>query len=240
MNKSSQLSKASKFRKSEPYAVFRVGAEERVHAACIPSWMTPSVLRDHGGMAPAKPPRDDDPHLVIQPRPYDHPDVRSLVDDLYLEQVGRYGFADAPNEDPTDFAPPLGVFLVAYADGIPCACGGMRAYRPGVAEIKKMYVTPTHRGRGLGRRILDNLEQAAHAASARRIILETGSRNTEALSLYIRAGHRAIPAYRERDATINRALAKDLIDGRVERRYPGKSDVSGRAFQLGVDDMRCS
>ena len=110
----------------------------------------------------------------------------------------------------TDVAPPLGVFLVAYADEIPCACGGMRTYQPGIAEIKKMYVTPAHRGRGLGRRILGDLEQAAHAAGARRIILETGSRNTEALGLYVRTGYRAIPAYRERDATINPALAKDL------------------------------
>jgi GNAT superfamily N-acetyltransferase len=161
-------------------------------------------------MAPARPSSDSNPRLVIQPRPYDHPDVRRLVDELYLEQIGRYGFADAPNEDPTEFAPPLGVFLVAYADDIPCACGGMRTYQPGIAEIKKMYVTPAHRGRGLGRRILDDLEQAARAAGARRIVLETGSRNTEALGLYVRAGYRAIPAYRDRDATINRALAKDL------------------------------
>lgn len=77
-------------------------------------------------MAPARPSCDGDPRLVIQPRPYDHPDVRRLVDELYVEQIGRYGFADAPNEDPTEFAPPLGVFLVAYADDIPCACGGMR------------------------------------------------------------------------------------------------------------------
>jgi GNAT superfamily N-acetyltransferase len=172
--------------------------------------MKHSALHEHGGMASALHPYDHDPRLAIEPRPYDHPDARRLLDELYLEQIGRYGFADAPDEDPTEFAPPTGLFLVAYAGDLPCACGGLRTYQPGIAEIKKMYVHPSHRDKGLGRRILSTLEDAARSNGARRIILETGSRNIEALTLYERAGYRTIPPYRDRDTAINRALAKEL------------------------------
>jgi GNAT superfamily N-acetyltransferase len=147
---------------------------------------------------------------VIKPRPYDHPDVRHLTAALYLDQLTRYGFADAPDDAPCDFSPPGGLFLVAYLDDEPCACGGIRTYEPGTAEIKKMYVAPASRGHGLGRHILAELERAARTDGIHRCILETGSRNTEALALYTRAGYEPVPAYRERDASINRALAKEL------------------------------
>jgi GNAT superfamily N-acetyltransferase len=171
--------------------------------------MTRSALRDHGEMAQALSSFDRGHRHVIEPRPYDHPDVRHLTGELYLEQLARYGFADAPDDSADDFAPPQGLFLVAYAAGLPCACGGIRTYESGVAEIKKMYVTPAFRGQGLGHRILAELEQADQANGAHRFILETGSRNTEALALYVHAGYRPIPAYRERDSSINRALAKN-------------------------------
>ncbi|MFC5188133.1 GNAT family N-acetyltransferase [Actinomadura harenae] len=161
-------------------------------------------------MSQAPRPPEDARRLNLRPRSYDHPDVRRLTADLYREQLARYGFADAPDDLPAAFAPPNGLFLVAYEDETPCACGGVQTHAPGVAEIKKLYVATSHRRHGLGHRILEALEDAARASGARRIILETGSRNTEALSLYTRTGYQPIPAYRERDATINRALAKDL------------------------------
>ncbi|MFB4315119.1 GNAT family N-acetyltransferase [Actinomadura sp. 21ATH] len=149
------------------------------------------------------------PH-VVRPRSYDHPDARRLTHELYLEQLARYGAADAPVDAVDDFAPPAGLFLIAYVNGLACACGGIRTYEPGVAEIKKMYVAPDFRGHGLGRLILAALERAGQANGAVRFVLETGSRNTEALSLYAHAGYQPIPAYRDRDSTINRALAKNV------------------------------
>ncbi|MFC4912970.1 GNAT family N-acetyltransferase [Actinomadura gamaensis] len=164
-------------------------------------------------MAQAPPPADHDHQLDLRPRPYDHPDARRLTTELYREQLARYGFADAPDDLPDSFAPPTGLFLVAYQDDTPCACGGIQAHAPGVAEIKKLYVASTHRRHGLGQRILTALEDAARAIGAERIILETGSRNVEALALYTHAGYHPIPAYRDRDTAINRALAKDLSPG---------------------------
>ncbi|MEO3827346.1 GNAT family N-acetyltransferase [Actinomadura sp. B10D3] len=163
-------------------------------------------------MAHALSPFERDPRHVVQPRPYDHPDARWLTNELYLEQLARYDVADAPIDSVDDFAPPNGLFLIAYVDGVPCACGGIRTYEPGVAEIKKMYVAPAFRGHGLGRCILAALEQAGQANGVVRFILETGSRNTEALALYAHAGYYPIPAYRDRDSTINRALAKNATN----------------------------
>ncbi len=75
---------------------------------------------------------------------YDHPDVVRLVWALHDEQVGRYGFADAVEADPVEYAPPRGLFLVAYVDGVPSACGGYRTYDSATAtvELKKMYAVP--------------------------------------------------------------------------------------------------
>lgn len=148
--------------------------------------------------------------VLVRPRPYDHPDAEQLVRSLYAEQLERYGFADPPGADPETFAPPEGLFLIAYVEGDPVACGGMRTHEPGVTEIKKMYVRPTHRGLGLGRAILAELEKSARETGATRAVLETGTRNIEALALYSGAGYASIAPYRDRDTRINRALAKEL------------------------------
>lgn len=150
--------------------------------------------------------------LTVMPRPFDHDDAKYLVHELFDEQMRRYGFADPPEVDLADFVPPSGLFLVAYVASEPVACGGVRLEKPGVAEIKKMYVRPGRRGLGIGRRILSELEESARAAGIGHLILETGIRNSEALVLYGRTGYTPIPAYRDRDPEFNRALTKNLAD----------------------------
>jgi GNAT superfamily N-acetyltransferase len=103
------------------------------------------------------------------------------------------------------------LFVVGYVKGRPVACGGCRQWAPDTFEIKRMYVAPDHRGRGFGRSILQRLEEHARGAGARRIILETGARNAEALGLYAEAGYHPIPTYAEaRDPQVNRAFAKTI------------------------------
>lgn len=152
--------------------------------------------------------------LSLVPRRYDHPDAWALAEELHADQHARYGHADDPADtSPEEFVPPGGLFLVGYHNARPIACGGVRTVdaASGTAEIKRMYVRPDHRGRGYGRRVLAALEAAALATSARRIILETGARNTEALVLYQQAGYQPIPAYTGgRNLAVNRAFAKDL------------------------------
>jgi GNAT superfamily N-acetyltransferase len=119
---------------------------------------------------------------------YDHPDAVALIAEVQQEYVVRYGDQDGTPVDPAEFAPPRGLFLVAYVDGTPAACGGWRAHETDV-ELKRMYVTPPFRGRGLARAVLAELERTARVAGFRRVILETGSKQPEAIALYESSGY---------------------------------------------------
>lgn len=126
--------------------------------------------------------------------PYDHPDAARLIGEVQQEYVIRYGGVDRSPIGPADFTLPSGLFLVGYADGAAVLCGGWRA-RGTDAEIKRMYVAPAARGRGLARRMLAELERTARAAGHRRVVLETGSQQPEAVALYRSSGYAEIPAY---------------------------------------------
>lgn len=127
-------------------------------------------------------------------RTYDHPDAVALIADVQQEYVVRYGEVDRTPVDPAEFAPPLGLFLVAYVDGVPAACGGWRAHDADV-ELKRMYVRDAFRGRGLARAVLAELERTAAAAGHTRLILETGSKQPEAIALYTSAGYTPVPRF---------------------------------------------
>jgi len=165
---------------------------------------------------------------------YDHPDAVTLVTAVQRVYVERYGGADATPVDPSEFAPPAGLFLVGYADGLPVTCGGWRLHRAaprdgaeerppreggleepaprdGDAELKRMYVVPAVRGRGFARRLLAELERTASVAGARRMVLETGTRQPEAIALYRSSGYRPLPKFGiYREAPGSRCFAKPL------------------------------
>ena len=132
--------------------------------------------------------------MKIEVTAYDHPDAMALIAQVQQEYVVRYGSPDGTPVDPADFAPPRGLFLVAYVDGTPAACGGWRAHEADV-ELKRMYVTPAFRGRGLARAVLAELERRAVAAGYRRVILETGSKQPEAIALYESSGYVPVPRF---------------------------------------------
>src|SRR5688500_15865612 len=81
--------------------------------------------------------------------PYDHPLAQYLVEQVQQEYVERYGGPDAAVVDPAEFLPPAGLFVVAEVDGVPAGCGAWRALPTGQAEIKRVYVEPAFRRRGL-------------------------------------------------------------------------------------------
>ncbi|MCF2527652.1 GNAT family N-acetyltransferase [Yinghuangia soli] len=150
---------------------------------------------------------------------YQHPDVRKLCDEVQQIYVERYGSPDETLVDESDFDPPTGLFLVRYEDGRALACGGWRKAdypdEPGLsasdAEIKRMYVRPEARGRGLARAMLAELESRAAAAGQTRMILETGDRQQEAIALYRSCGYVDLPKfgyYRDSPASI--CMAKPL------------------------------
>jgi putative acetyltransferase len=76
-------------------------------------------------------------------------------------------------------------------------CGAIRLLDPTTAEVKRMYVEPDHRGRGVGRAVLASLETAARQLGAERVVLETGVHQVAALSLYRRAGFQQVDCWGE-------------------------------------------
>ena len=111
---------------------------------------------------------------------------------------GRYdGEADiGPARDASMFVEPDGIFLVVRDDGgRAVGCGGVCRFDEARAELKRMYVVPEARGRGLGRLLLEALEGEARRLGYTGIVLETGDRQPEALGLYVSAGYERIPCY---------------------------------------------
>jgi putative acetyltransferase len=99
--------------------------------------------------------------------------------------------------DPGEVAEGRGAFLVVYREGTPVGCGALRMLDPETGELKRMYVDPTQRGQGLGRRLVEALEAEARALGVQRLVLETGTRQLAALALYEATGFRPIPLYGE-------------------------------------------
>jgi GNAT superfamily N-acetyltransferase len=127
---------------------------------------------------------------------YDGPTASALTAAVQQEYVSRYGGPDDAPVDAAEFAPPNGRFLVGYLGGRGVAMGGLRLLDADTAEIKRMYVVPDARGRGLSRLMLARLEELARTAlGARRVVLETGSKQPEAVALYESAGYERIEGF---------------------------------------------
>lgn len=133
-----------------------------------------------------------------------HLERATSQDPRVVDLVGRYvaeldqrfpeGFSVAGPEDLVD---PGGHYLLALVDGAPAAVGGVRAVdRPaGAAEVKRMWVDPTYRGLGLGRRLLAALEELAWGLGHRVVVLDTHRSLEEALGMYAAAGYREVGRY---------------------------------------------
>jgi GNAT superfamily N-acetyltransferase len=134
--------------------------------------------------------------LRIEQRPVTHPDAQLLIEEVQQEYVVRYGGPDHTPMVADDLAPPAGGFYVGYLGDAPVTTGAWRfrtdverlgSTRP--AEVKRMYVAPSARRRGLARLMLSHLETAARTAGADVMILETGTAQPEAMALYVSAGY---------------------------------------------------
>ena len=144
---------------------------------------------------------------MIVPAPYSV----ALTGALEAELRARYGDDDATHAEPAQFLPPYGLFLVARVDGQEVACGGWRTLEPGVGEVKRMYVVPAFRGRGLARHVLRGLVADATTQDMKRLVLETGPLQPEAIALYTAEGFAACEAYGEWEPGSSLFFARDLL-----------------------------
>lgn len=106
-----------------------------------------------------------------------------------LDQNG----ADMPKAGPRELGPPGGGFWVGYVDDSPACCGGIKQLpEPGTCEIKKMYVVPALRGRGVAHQLLAFLEGQARTRGYRVARLDTGEHQHDARHIYESSGYLAI------------------------------------------------
>ena len=130
----------------------------------------------------------------LAPAAWDDADVRRLTAAQQAELRARYEGGQEPGTPPS--AADVAVVLVARdAGGEAVGCGALRPLGVGVAEIKRMYVVPAARGRGLSKLVLAGLEAAARDRGWTTLRLETGPRQPEAIALYEGAGYRRIAAF---------------------------------------------
>jgi len=124
----------------------------------------------------------------------DNPDFRTLITELDTDLRLRNG--DLMNiYDQHNVIEKIDTVVVAYIDQRPAGCGCFKTYDNETVEIKRMFVRPEARGNGISRKILTELEIWAQELNVTYAVLETGSKQLEALSLYPKAGYLPIPKY---------------------------------------------
>jgi DNA-binding MarR family transcriptional regulator/GNAT superfamily N-acetyltransferase len=139
--------------------------------------------------------------IVVGVRDPRDPDARHCLRAYVDELSGRFdgGFDPARSISAADheMTPPAGLFLVATLHGEPAGCGALKFHPGAPAEIKRMWVAPSARGLGLGRRLLAELEACAAAHGVGVLRLETNQSLAEAIGLYRAAGYREVPAFND-------------------------------------------
>jgi DNA-binding MarR family transcriptional regulator/GNAT superfamily N-acetyltransferase len=128
-------------------------------------------------------------------------EARYCLGEYYGELARRFaqGFDVARSRDPdaADMRRPRGAFLVAISDGLPVGCVGLKGTGGELAEIKRLWVAPSARGLGLGRRLMDAAEAAARELGITVLRLDTNSALPEAGQLYRTSGWREIARFND-------------------------------------------
>ncbi|RKR87753.1 acetyltransferase (GNAT) family protein [Micromonospora pisi] len=133
--------------------------------------------------------------MLIESRPCSDPELVALVSAQQRElreanrPLASVG-ASFPTRDDVSY-------LVGVVSGRAVACGAIRSIDRTTAEIARMYVRPAYRRRGIGRQLLDALEELAYQAGHSVLRLETGTYPPSAIALYRSSGYTEIPVYGE-------------------------------------------
>lgn len=148
----------------------------------------------------------------------EHPDATAILREYMDEVASRYyGRPATPAEvdealadEPADgLVAPTGAFLMAYRDGKPAGCVGVRVVEPGLSALTKVYVRPEHRGHGGGKLIVTAAEAAAKRLGSVRMRLDTRDDLVEARALYASMGYAEVEAFND-DKYAEHWFSKDL------------------------------
>jgi GNAT superfamily N-acetyltransferase len=131
----------------------------------------------------------------------EHRDARYCLSEYVAELNRRSSRGFDPSVGatalPHELRRPAGQFFIAYLHGEPIGCGAVKHHADAPAEIKRMWLAPQARGLGLGRRLLDTLEECARRGGAQVAHIETSAVLGEALSLYRSSSWVEVPRFND-------------------------------------------
>jgi DNA-binding MarR family transcriptional regulator/GNAT superfamily N-acetyltransferase len=147
--------------------------------------------------------------------------------ELKFRFEGGFDPARSISAEAQELVPPRGALVIARLRGQPVGCGAVKLGKKRVAELKRMWVCPTLRGLGIGRRIMNELERLASEANVHRIRLETNRTLKEAIGLYRSAGYVEVEAFNAEP------YAHRWFEKRLERpsRFPSKKELTKLLIQ---------
>jgi len=125
--------------------------------------------------------------------------ARTLIEEYAASldiDLGFQGFDEEVAHFPRGYSPPDGAVFVAWEGDAPAGVVALRRYRGSVCEMKRLYVRPAHRGKGLGRKLSEEVIAAARRLGYTTMRLDTLPTMDAAIGLYRALGFRDIPAYR--------------------------------------------
>jgi DNA-binding MarR family transcriptional regulator/GNAT superfamily N-acetyltransferase len=123
--------------------------------------------------------------------------LREYYSELSRRFKGGFNVSLSRDPDAADMISPRGAFFVAKSDGLPLGCVGLKGTGSDLAEIKRLWVAPSARGLGLGRRLIDAAESAARKLTVKILRLDTNSALAEALQLYRSTGWTEIDRFND-------------------------------------------
>ena len=139
------------------------------------------------------------PAVKIRRVALDSPDAQRLIAALNSELSATFPEPGANHFSlsPAQVSSGEGAFLIAYLEDRAVGCGAVRRLDETTAELKRMYVDPLARGRGIGRSLISALEDEARLLGAVKVVLETGTRLSAAIRMYEGMGYARIPLFGE-------------------------------------------
>jgi DNA-binding MarR family transcriptional regulator/GNAT superfamily N-acetyltransferase len=165
----------------------------------------------------------------IDALPPTHPDarfcIRSYFDELRTRFEGGFDPGTSISAGDDELSPPAGVLLVARIHGEPIGCGALKFREEHTADLKRMWISPSVRGLGVGRRLLSELECHAIDRGIEQLRLETNRALVEAINLYRTSGYNEVPPFNN-EPYADHWFEKPLTPAARSSRHDSRKDAA--------------